>query len=261
MWTDWLPSCTECPRLPRVEPAEPSLSASMFSQRCKTLAVRFGEAVGLATGEVAFAPEMSNAAAVMTLGGRASEMIARNRGRTHRVIPLCPVTDDVLAWTGYRERWRKQGAERIFRFVEGGFTLHVGRQGELSKPQILRSEWIGRGSDAFIHQAGHPHWQLDVLESARADVPKASPRFNDLAAPPTVLEFSSEPASVVGDNLLLGLTVERMHLASAALWWQVPSVPVAHLPATVADLDRWILGCVAYLRQEAGRCAIVAVPT
>jgi hypothetical protein len=236
------------------------LSASAFIQRCKTLAVRFGESVGLATGELAFAPEISSTAALMTLAGRASEMIARNRGRTHRVVPLCPVTDDVLVWTGYRECWRKQGAEQNFRFVEGGFTLHIGRQGEVSKPQILRSEWIGRRSGAFINQAGHPHWQLDVLESARVDVPKAPARFDDPATPRTALEFSSEPAPVVDDNLLLGLTVERMHLASAALWWRVPSVPVAHLPETVGDLDRWILGCVAYLRQEAARCAIVATP-
>jgi len=246
--------------LSRAEPAEPSLSASAFSQRCRTLAVRFGDTLGLATGELAFAPEISSAAAVMTLGGRASEMIARNRGKAHRVVPLCPVTCDVLAWTGYRERWQKQGAEQKFRFVEGGFTLHIGRQGELSKPQILRSEWVGRRSEAFIKQAGHPHWQLDVLESARAETPEPPARFADPMAPRAVLDFEEQPAPV-GENLLFGLTVERMHLASAALWWRVPSVPVAHLPETVADLDRWILGCVAYLRQEAGRCAIVAAAT
>jgi hypothetical protein len=70
----------------------------------------------------------------------------------------------------------------------------------------------------------------------------------------------SEASSVEGENLLLGLTVERMHLASAALWWRQPSIPISNLPETIADLDRWILGCLGYMRQEAGRCAVVPIP-
>ena len=246
--------------MPKAEPAEPSLSPSAFDQRCKTLAVRFGDALGLAKGELSFAPDITSTVAIMTLGGRASEMIARNRGKPHRVVPLCQVADDILAWTGYRESWQKKIKEKNFRFVEGGFTLHIGRQGEVSKPQILRSEWVGRRSNAFIDHAGQPHWQLDVLESARTDVPEASPPFGDPAAPHAAQEFSSEPAPMVGNNLLLGLTVERIHLASAALWWRRPNVSVAHLPETVCDLDHWVMGCVAYLRQEVGRCAIVTYP-
>lgn len=246
--------------MPKAEPGEPILSVGAFTDRCKTLAGRFGKELGLASGEIAFAPEINSTAAVMTLQGRVSERIARNRGKTHSVVPLCLLAEGVFAWTGYRECWQKQGTEQKFRFVEGGFTLHIGRPGEVSKPQILRSEWAGRRSEGFVNQAGHPHWQLDVLESARAVVPESPARFNDPAVPRAPVEFGSEPAPVGGENLLLGLTVERMHLASAALWWRQPSVPIAHLPETVADLDRWILGCVAYLRQEAGRCAIIVVP-
>lgn len=196
----------------------------------------------------------------MTLGGRASEVIARNRGRSHRVVPLAALSDGVFIWTGYREAWQKQGSEQSFRFVEGGFTLHLGRQGEVTKPQILRSEWVGRRSRAFIDMAGHPHWQLDVLESARSTVPAAPARFGDPAAPQRVVEFDSAAISVEGPDLLMGLTVENMHLASAALWWRLPGANVAHLPETVAELDRWSLGCIAYLRQEAARCKIVASP-
>ena len=244
----------------RAEPAEPRLSVEAFEQRCMSLAKQFGAALGLAKGEIALLPEISGAAAVMSLGGRASETIARNRGKAHRVVPLCPVTNDVFAWSGYRELWQKQGAEQSFRFVEGGFTLHIGRQGELAKPQILRSEWVGRRNGAFGNQAGHPHWQLDVLESARARSPEPPARFDDPTAQRAVIEFGGEPAMVAGDDLLFGLTIERMHLASAALWWRQPSMPVAHPAETVADLDRWVLGCVAYLRQEVGRCAIVGMP-
>lgn len=234
------------------------MSASAFSQRCKTLAAHFAGKVELAIGEIAFAPEISSTSAVMTLGGRASETISRNRGKPHRVVPLCAITDDVFVWTGYRESWQKQGTEQNFRFVEGGFTLHIGKQGELLKPQILRGEWVGRRSNTFVDKAGHPHWQLDVLESVRVGFPEPIARFDDPIEPSEVQEFGRQPSSVKDDNLLLGLTVERMHLASAALWWRQPAISVAHVPETVADLDRWILGCVAYLRQEAARCAIVA---
>lgn len=194
----------------------------------------------------------------MTLAGRAREMTGRNQGRAHRVVPLVAVTDDVLMWAGYRERWQKQGGEQNLRFVEGGFTLHLGRPGELAKPQLLRSEWVGRRSRAFVDLAGHPHWQLDVLESARVTTPVVPACFDDPAAPRTPIDFDSGLAPAAGPDLLLGLTIENMHLASAALWWRVPGASITHLPGSVAELDRWILGCVAYLRQESGRCKIVA---
>jgi len=251
----------ECPSLPKTEPAEPKLSATAFVHRCKTLAVDFGAALGNATGEVVFAPEITSTVAVMTLGGRASEIIARNRGKAHRVIPLCPVNQDVFAWTGYRESWQKQGAEQSFRFLDGGFTLHIGRQGELAKPQILRSEWMGRRNGAFGNQAGHPHWQLDVLESARTRLPEPPARFDNLTAERVAINFSGESASASIDDVLFGLTIERMHLASAALWWRQPSMPVANPPETIGDLDRWLLGCVAYLRQEFARCVVLPVLT
>lgn len=248
----------ECPSLSKAEAPEPHLSVTAFSQRCKSLAVKFGVAIGLTTGDLAFAPDINSTTASMTLSGRASEMITRNRGRSHRVVPLVALSEDVFIWTGYREAWQKQGSEQNFRFVEAGFTLHLGRQGEVTKPQILRSEWVGRRSRAFIDMAGHPHWQLDVLESARSIVPTVPTRFGDPAAPQPVIEFDSAATSVDGSNLLMGLTVENMHLASAALWWRLPGADVAHLPETVAELDRWILGCVTYLHQEAARCKIVA---
>ena len=193
----------ERPNLPKAEQVEPTLSTLAFTQRCKALAVRFGQVLGQATGEVAFAPDISSTAAMMSLGGRASEIIARNRGKPHRVLPLCPIVGDVLAWIGYRECWQKLGAEQSFRFFEGGFTLHVGRQGELDKPQILRSEWIGRRSNVFVNEAGHPHWQLDVLESARERPPKPPIRFEGITAPSAAVEFGAIAAPAVGENCFL----------------------------------------------------------
>ncbi|RWK76105.1 MAG: hypothetical protein EOR51_29960 [Mesorhizobium sp.] len=243
----------------RSEPEEPKLSAAAFQQRSKALAVQLARTLDIATGEVSLPSEIASLQAALSLGGRASEVIARNKGKPHRVIPLCGIANDVLAWIGYRERWERESGEQSFRFIEGGLTLHVGREGALEKPQILRSEWIGRRSGMFGNYAGHPHWQLDVLESARQAVVEP-PRFAE-ANPATPVEFGSAVEEPFGESLLFGLTVERMHLASAALWWRKPSLPVAHPPESVADIDRWVLGCVNYLRQEVRRCAFVGVPS
>lgn len=241
------------------EPEEPKLSAVGFERRSKELAVRLARTLNMATGEVSLAYEIASLQAALSLGGRASEIVARNRGKPHRVIPLCRIADDVFAWVGYRELWQREGGEQNFRFIEGGFTLHVGRQGELDKPQILRSEWIGRRSGMFGNDAGHPHWQLDVLESARQAVVEPARFAEDSADPVEFVSDSTEES--FGESMLFGLTVERMHLASAALWWRKPRLPVAHPPESAADLDRWILGCLTYLRQEVRRCAIVGVPS
>lgn len=241
--------------MPRAEAPEPQLSAGAFRQRCQRLAGEFSAVIGVPRDQIVFAPEMTNTDAAMTLGGRASEVISRNRGRPHRVVPLATLNDDLLIWTGYREAWQKQGSEQSFRFADGGFTLHLGRIGEITKPQILRSEWVGRRSRAFVELAGHPHWQLDVLESVRAAAAAASPsvRFGEPDVPRLAVDFNSAAQPMEGQDILTGLTIENMHLASAALWWRTPD-KIAHLAETVAELDRWMLGCVAYLRQEAARC-------
>lgn len=249
--------------MPKADANEPSLSVAAFSQRCNSLAVTFAAAIGLAKGDVAFAPDFTSINAAMTLNGRASEVIERNRGLSHPVVPIALLRDDIWIWTGYRESWLKQGAELNFRFVDAGFTLHVGRRGEVNKPQLLRSEWVGRRSRAFVEQAGHPHWQLDALESARERATGSIvARFGDAPVPAAAAEFDSSVVASSGDDirdLLIGLTIEDMHLASAALWWRPSGAEVMHLPQTVAELDRWILGCVTYLRQEAARCRIPAV--
>lgn len=248
--------------MPKADLEEPNLSVIAFDQRCKRLAIRFAAAVDLTTGDVAFASQFSATGAAMTLNGRASEMIDRNRGRPHPVVPISRIRDDVWIWTGYRETWQKQGSEQNVRFVDAGFTLHVGRLGEVHKPQILRSEWVGRRSNAFVDLAGHPHWQLDVLESARRTMRAPAPARFEEAAVAEIREFGEGAARGPGekaDELLFALTMEDMHLASAASWWLPVNVSVAHLPTKVDELDRWILGCIAYLRQEAGRCRIASV--
>ena len=240
----------------KAETAELILSSLKLDQRCKTLATELARVLGLAVGETSFTLEVASEVAIVALGGRVSEVINRNCGGSHRVVPLCAISGDVLAWAGYREKWGKRGNELGFRFAEAGFTVHIGRIGELAKPQVMRSEWVSRRSKSFAEHAGHPHWQIDVLETVRKDVQSAPATFGQTSQFPT--EFTAPDLSPIG--FLHRLTLEHMHLASAANWWQHPPQPIAHAPVSVADLDRWMLGCIAYLRQEIGRCGLSNLP-
>lgn len=242
--------------MPKAETSEPTLSAAAFDLRCRNLAERFSAALGQPKGNILLSPEILEKRALMSLGGRASEVITRNLGGKHRVLPLCPLSNEFYAWIGFRERWSNEGKEQNYRFEEGGFTLHVGRVGEVAKPQVMRSEWVGRRNAGFGNHAGHPHWQVDVLETVRrtaADAP-AIFRTNETPVP---MEFSP-PIDDSGAALLTRFTAERMHLASAAAWWRKPASPIATAPTSVAELDRWNLGCISYLRQEVQRCVILS---
>jgi hypothetical protein len=241
--------------LPKFDSAEPRLTVAAFSQRSDALAVKFSDVLGQARGQVFFTSQITDTDATLELNGRISEFIARNRGPKHRVIPLCPLSDEVFAWVGFRELWHRIKDTKSYRFVEGGFTIHLGKQGELFKPQIMRSEWVGRRSKAFGEGIGHPHWQMDVLESVRTRSLEVPARFEGGETP--ALEFGETQTKEADRDLVLGLTVERMHLASAAQWWRLPSVSIANSPVDAAELDRWILGCITYLRQEMQRCEIV----
>lgn len=192
----------------------------------------------------------------MSIVGLGSERVDRNAGRPHNIVRICPLADDIFAWAGYREDWRTETGTQTFSFVNAGFTVHVGRAGEVVKPQLLRSEWVGPRDGGFTNLAGHPHWQWDALESVRARDTQSAPRFS-AERNTTAREFGAATREVLEQDPLLSLTVERMHFASAALWWRTPTPPVAHGAETVEDIDRWALGCLSYLRQELGRCVFV----
>ena len=218
------------------------------------LADQFGEALGHDVGQLLLLDQIEDTQAALTLAGRASEVIERNGGTDHPVVQLCSLSDGMFAWVGFRERWNRIGSERNFRFLDGGFTIHVGRQGEIVKPQIMRSEWVGRRASEVHDHVGHPHWHIDVLETARRSMSEVPARFGTDSAPTPNLMFEADrPAPRIGD-ILLKLPIERMHLASAAPWWQPPKVRIANFPKTVSELDRWILSCVRYIRQEMSRC-------
>ena len=244
----------ECRNLRKRDVSEPILPFTNVKSRCLTLASKFTDILKEPTGYIFCDTATVNDETTISLGSRAGEVIERNAGQSHRVVQLCSLSIDVFAWVGFRERWRRDGKERSLRFVDAGFTLHVGRQGDLIKPQILRSEWVGMRGRHFHDHIGHPHWQIDIMDTARRRWMEEVLVFGDSPQRRPNGTFGVDHKPELVDQLLLMVPVEKMHLASFAPWWQKGTVTVANAPANVSELDRWIVGCISYLRQEVERC-------
>lgn len=194
------------------------------------------------------------------LTGAVCERVTRNHGGATWVAPLCPMPSELLAWLGWQEEWRVTTGPKPFQFRSIGLTVYIGRPNEALKPQFLRLEWPGisnwSGSTPSFQSpgAGHPHWQLDLLQS-----------LTESTGPPT---FDPEPLEIVEDfemtvatrsvdNLVRALSFERMHLASAAPWWLASTSDIGHhmnAPSDLAALSRWLECSIRYLQQELGRC-------
>ena len=240
--------------LPNIRVVEPTLSANAFPRRCLQLAGKFGELLDQDRGNIAFFPEISDSAAFVVLGGRGSEVIDRNVGPQHRVIKLCALSKDVFAWAGFRERWHRTEKERNFRFESAGFTFHAGREGELWKPQIMRSEWVSQRSNEFRTSVGHPHWQIDVLDSIRLRTPEEPNPFTNGSGNSNLRQFEIGDGNEQMFLSFCKMPMERMHLASVAPWWNLPNAKIAYSPRNEAELNHWIIGCISYVRQELMRC-------
>lgn len=233
-----------------------ALSAAEVHRRCSLLSSKFCEEFGREKGALSVFHEISDTAALVLLGGRASEVIERNTGTKHRVVELCTISDDLCAWLGFREEWQRIGKQRNFSFISGGFTIHVGRTGEIYKPQVMRSEWMGLHSTEEDSDVGQPHWHIDLLETAHNSISNKPVRFEDNGEERRVQDFRNAAGAERFGDLFFGITIERMHLASFAPWWLGENMSICHSPGTVTELDQWIFGCIAYIRQEMSRCVL-----
>lgn len=195
------------------------------------------------------------------LTGAAIERVERNRG-TASVAQLLPLPGDLFAWLGYQEIWDLKSG-RIFAFRQAGLTVHVGELSDPVKPQLFRLEWPGlrdwdRSGIGFQSRgAGHPHWQIDVLESLHARPDRAT---FDPEPSEEVEDFDVEITPQPPSDRIRALTIEKMHLASAAPWWLSNSAEFGqhHLnaPHSQEDLMRWLTSAIAYIKQELSRCTI-----
>lgn len=194
------------------------------------------------------------------LRGAVVERIERNRGRAS-VAPLLQLPGDLMAWLGYQEVWDAEAGRTPYAFRQASLTIHLGDVGDPVKPQLLRLEWPGlrdwdRSGVGFqSHGAGHPHWQIDVLESLR-NKPRPAAFEPELGAETET--FEPTPATMALSDRIRALALENMHLASAAPWWlnRRAEFGMHHLnaPESQEALSRWLTLAIAYIKQELMRC-------
>jgi hypothetical protein len=197
------------------------------------------------------------------LQGSACERVNRNRGGASRVVPLQALQKDFFAWLGLQEVWDIKVGPRPFVFRQLSLTVHFGYVGDPIKPQAFRLEWPGvrdwqgAGLSFQTPGAGHPHWQIDILESL------AEQGNTDFAlSAETIEDFSAEHLRPDLNDLLRSISFERMHLASAARWW-LPAVSIVrghhmNIPPDLPGLTRWLSQSVLYMQQELKRCVLRA---
>jgi hypothetical protein len=231
-----------------------------------TEAVR--QEIGLDRDAVVIHPEYVGDGVWAGFVGRACETVERQRGRATPVAPLSEIGGDGLkAWLGFQEVWDAQPTGQRFNFRHLSLTVHCGYGGDPVKPQIFRSEWSGikswPGSGLGFQSpgAGHPHWQFDVAESLRSTPGPREESLLQLSEPTVrVEEFPPAMAQIDVISAVRALTLERMHFASAAPWWDVPNEAGApshmNAPSDEEGLFRWTLRCIGYIRQELTRCEL-----
>jgi hypothetical protein len=245
-------------------PDELKVSDQSLSKRWQLLSNELRARLALGGADIAIQPGYASDTVTAGLIGRVCERVERHRGRAV-VAPLASIRAGPLkAWFGYHEVWEARPG-KIYAFHHLSVTVFLGREGELFKAQIFRSEWPGircwTPSDIGFQSpgAGQPHWQFDALKTLR-DI-DGSERAKSLAR----VRGDDPPAEVHGDfglrilrTNLQEAAIERIHFASAAPWWQKQQNPATALhmnaPPDVAALHRWALGCISYIRQEVARC-------
>ncbi len=233
-----------------------------LEQRWLLISSQLSSMLGFGSGELRIDAESQAEKVWAGLQGSACERVSRNRGGAARVVPLRALQRDLHAWLGLQEVWDIGPGPRPFLFRQLSLTVHFGYRGDPIKPQAFRLEWpgirdwSGAGLSFQTPGAAHPHWQVDILESFAGQKTQAFSAASD----EIVEDFGAEQATPDLNDLVGSLTIERMHLASAARWW-LPTTSQArgqhmNMPPDLPGLTRWLSESVLYIRQELGRCVI-----
>jgi hypothetical protein len=232
-----------------------------LEQRWLSLSSQLGSMLGFNSQQLRIDSEAQAEAVWAGLQGSACERVNRNRGGAARVAPLQALQKDLFAWLGLQEVWDVGVGPRPFVFRQLSLTVHFGYVGDPIKPQALRLEWPGvrdwhgAGLSFQTPGAGHPHWQIDILESL------AEQKNVDFAvSTETVEDFGAEQLTPDLNDLLRSISIEKMHLPSAARWW-LPATSVAqghhmNVPPDLAGLTRWLSQSIPYMQQELKRCVL-----
>jgi len=213
-------------------------------------------------------PDWSAPLIVAGLVGADCEHIYRNRGGQVHVVPFCDLTENLVAWLSYREEWRDEqlGRKGRFSFRSSNLSIYFGRKHDTYKPQMFRAEWAGwaqwsGGSYSFQGgDAGHPHWQVDAIESLQGD--KLEQRASNLsrllsetdAQSRQIVDFADPEPNHQTKSIIASQNFSRLHLPSAAAWWKSPPHDVhTHSPRTTADVQIWVGRSLRYVRSELQR--------
>ena len=207
----------------------------------------------------------------ISLAGPICEAVRRNRGGVSQVAPLLRLTDGMWAWLGFQEDWgfqQKVAGTRALTFRSLSMTIHFGWKDDLIKPQIFRAEWAGyapwAGKDPSFQgkNAGHPHWQFDVLESLATEGHEELAKdllqlLRDDDGEPDdgqVKEFAPVADTGVVADIIRAQKLSRIHFASAAPWWKpAPQGDHAHAPANVQQAQQWVSRTLTYVKEELAR--------
>jgi hypothetical protein len=242
-------------------------SRASLDRRWNFLSRSIGEALGLGRQDVQVGPEYQDEGVWAGFVGQACERVSRERGGFSFVAPIAELPRGLKAWLGLQEIWEVSGRDiRQYAFRHLGLTVHFGFASDPLKPQVFRSEWsgirdwTGAGPGFQSPGAGHPHWQFDLRAALRVSSDEIRDlEFHDFGDE-TVEDFAAEASDPNVLVLLQSATIERMHFASAAPWWlrKPPDSHPLHMnaPADQESLSRWLLACIAYLKQELARCEI-----
>lgn len=233
---------------------------SQLDQRWPKISAILADCTGHAKRDLVVEADYQASGVWTGLIGRVVERIERNRGRAS-VAPFVQISGDLMTWLGYQEVWDAEGGRSPFAFRQASLAIYAGEVGDPIKPQLLRLEWPGlrdwdRSGVGFqSHGAGHPHWQIDVLESLR-NKPSGAIFAPDAEAHVETFEEQSSTNTLV--ERIRGLALEKMHLASAAPWWLKDAnqfgMHQLNVPDSQESLSRWVKAAVDYLRQELSRC-------
>lgn len=191
---------------------------------------------------------------VVAFAGSAVRRAGRLRGQSLPVMPYVILSQNWEAWLGYREVWCSTvGTTNRLDFSSCDLTVFITRAKAEAFQQILRAEWSGveKGADEQWcyrpHDAGHPHWQIDIGETLEADKDLEAARALLLESEPR--EFG-EPAVAIPESppwFQLG----RMHFASAMRPWMDEAI--AHGPSDLIALRSWVRSTIRLLRLELSR--------
>ena len=241
-------------------PAQLLVSKGALDRRWGKLTEVIGRRLNYARQELQVSADYTTERVSAGLIGSACERVMRNRGGASFVAPINVLRDDFCAWLGLQEVWDVGSGQRPYAFKQLGVTVHFGYKGDPIKPQVFRSEWVGvrdwdgTGINFQSPGAGHPHWQIDIMETMRiATGPVAFDHGSE-----HVEDFSDEAPSV--DALVRLVTIESVHFASGAHWWALPpadGLPLhVNAPGDDADLTRWLESSLSYIKQELERCRL-----